>query len=72
MFEGWFTAHGFTCRWWPAEHNNTWICISTSNGLNKQKVYVVSQSQLRDRLSDAAKTLPNGEVIIPQIKMIGN
>ena len=72
MFEGWFKAHGFLVKWWPGEHGNTMISVETSNGLNKQKVYVVNQSQLRDKLADAARTLPNGETVVPQIMMITN
>ena len=72
MFEGWFKAHGFLVKWYPGEHGNTMISVETANGLNKQKVYGVNQSQLREKLADAARTLPNGEDVVPQIMMITN
>ena len=42
MFEGWIKANGLFAKWWPGEHGNTWISVENSNGLNKQKVYIVS------------------------------
>ena len=71
MFEGWIKANGLLAKWWPGEHGNTMISVENANGLNKQKVYVVSQAQLREKLADAARTLPNGSDAVPTLMQIG-
>jgi hypothetical protein len=70
MFEGWIKANGLLAKWWPCEHGNTWISVENANGYNKQKVYVVSQTQLREKLADAARSLPSGGDAVPTIMQI--
>jgi len=70
MFEGWIKSNGLTAQWWPGEHGNTMIRVTNENGSNKQKVYVVSQSQLREKLADAARTLPRGEEAVSTLMQI--
>jgi len=70
MFEGWIKANGLVAKWWPCEHGNTMISVENANGFNKHKVYVVNQAQLREKLADAARTLPNGSDAVPTIMQI--